>query len=164
MKTSVLVFILLMTGCYTPRQIRNICATCPIVNNDSTWYNRYTTYKDSVIGTPPDSAKIIYLVHPCPDGSLAKIESVESKHGRYTNIRSKINKSTKGNEIVVNVDSKPLNAIVKIPTTTIEKGRSVEKTLPCPEHTHFWYIFGISSMSVLAFLGWIMFGIEKMRR
>jgi hypothetical protein len=156
--TRYLLILLILSGCVSERKRAKICLTCPVKVSDSTWYKKYTTYRDSVLGIPSDTAEVRYIVEPCPDGSQPQVKPVETKQGRYTSIESKQN----GSEFTVNAAAKPEPIKVSLPTTTVEKGSDRVEQLPCPEHSHWKFWVAIGGIVVVAGAGWVLYWIERL--
>jgi len=152
-----LILILLLSSCYTPRQIRKICTNCPTTIQDSTWQNRYTTYRDSILQIQPDSAEVIYRVIPCPDGTIPAIKRESSARGRKTRIAAKQD----GAKFTIQAKVEAEQVAVQVKTEHIESGRDKVSVLPCPEHSHVWYVVAITASVVIAMFGWVMYWIER---
>jgi hypothetical protein len=149
----ILVTTLLMYGCVTEKKRAKICATCAVKEErvDSTIYKEYWSFRDSVLNVPEDSARIEYLVGPCPDGSIPPIRQTYKRDGRKTTISGKV----EGNKIIVDskVGIEQLKFEIREKTREIERLKKVTKTLPCEERwcADFFYFSGICAY-ILAFL------------
>ena len=157
----ILVTTLLMYGCVTEKKRAKICATCAVkeVQVDSTIYKEYWSFRDSVLNVPEDSARIEYLVGPCPDGSIPPIKEVYKREGRKNTISGKVT----GNKIIVEskVGIEQLKFEIREKTREIEKLKKVTKTLPCEEKwcADFFYYSGICAyiLSFLILIGAIIY-------
>lgn len=149
----ILVATLLMYGCVTEKKRAKICLTCAVkeVRVDSTIYKEYWSFRDSVLNVPEDSARIEYVVGPCPDGSIPPIKEIYKRDGRKTSISGKV----QGNKIIVDakVGIEQLKFEIREKTREIEKLKSETKTLPCKERwcANFFYYSGICAY-ILSFL------------
>jgi hypothetical protein len=149
----ILITTLLMYGCVTEKKRAKICATCAVKEErvDSTIYKEYWSFRDSVLNVPEDSARIEYVIGPCPDGSIPPIRQTYKREGRKTSISGKI----EGNKIIVDskVGIEQLKFEIREKTREIEKLKKVNKTLPCEERfgEEFFYFSGICAY-ILAFL------------
>ena len=157
----ILVTTLLMYGCVTEKKRAKICATCAVKEErvDSTIYKEYWSFRDSVLNVPEDSARIEYLVGPCPDGSSPPIKEIYKREGRKNTISGKVT----GNKIIVEskVGIEQLKFEIREKTREIEKLKSVTKTLPCEERfgEEFFYYSGICAyiLSFLILIGAIIY-------
>ena len=153
----ILVTTLLMYGCITEKKRAKICANCPVkeVRVDSTIYKEYWTFRDSVLNVPEDSARIEYVVGPCPDGTIPPIKEKYKRNGRKTTITGKVT----GNRIIVdaNVGIEQLKFELREKTREIERIKSETKTLPCKERfgEEFFYYSGICAY-ILSFLALVL--------
>ena len=142
-----------MYGCITEKKRAKICATCAVKEErvDSTIYKEYWSFRDSILNVPEDSARIEYVVGPCPDGSIPPIKEIYKREGRKNTIRGKVT----GNKIIVEskVGIEQLKFQIREKTKEIEKLKKVNKTLPCEERwcADFFYFSGICAY-ILSFL------------
>jgi len=149
MKKTILIIIttFLLCGCITEKKRAKICDTCTVKEEhvDSTIYKEYWTFRDSVLNVPKDSARIEYVVSPCPDGSAPTIKQVYKRDGRKTTLNGKV----EWNKIIVDakVGVEQLKFEIREKTKEIEKLKKVNKTLPCKEKfaENFFYYSGIAS-------------------
>lgn len=134
----VLILLILLSGCYTPKRIAKICKTCPTSRTDSTWYKSYVSFRDSVIALPKDSASIEYIVTPCPDGTIPSVVQV----GKTESNNTKINGVQTGRKLKVKSINTPDTIYIKVPTY-IEKSGSKSNQTICPDelwgHHYFYY-------------------------
>jgi hypothetical protein len=149
----ILVTTLLMYGCVTEKKRAKICLTCSVKEErvDSTIYKEYWSFRDSILNVPEDSARIEYVVGPCPDGSIPPIKQVYKREGRKNTISGKVER----NKIIVDskVGVEQLKFEIREKIREIEKLKKVNKTLPCQERfgEDFFYFSGICAY-ILAFL------------
>jgi hypothetical protein len=142
-----------MYGCVTEKKRAKICATCATKEErvDSTIYKEYWSFRDSVLNVPEDSARIEYVVGPCPDGSIPPIRQTFKRDGRKTSISGKV----EGNKIIVDakVGVEQLKFEIKEKTREIQRLKKVTKTLPCKERwcADLFYFSGICAY-ILSFL------------
>ena len=142
------ILLILFTSCMTPRRLEKWCAKCPTSIQDSTWQNRYTTYRDSILQIEPDSAEVIYRVIPCPDGTIPEVKRESSARGRKTRITSKQDAA----KFTVQAKVEAEQVAVKLPTEHIESGRDKVSVLPCTGYSLRELILGILAGFVIGLL------------
>ena len=140
-------------GAWLKKKRAKICATCAVKEErvDSTIYKEYWSFRDSVLNVPEDSARIEFVVGPCPDGSIPPIKEIYKHEGRKNTISGKVT----GNKIIVEskVGIEQLKFEIREKTREIEKLKKVTKTLPCEERfgEELFYYSGICAY-ILSFL------------